>query len=360
MVVDDAKQEVLDAIQSRFPLVHDPYGQLAAELGLDRDEVKRAVVDLYADASIRRTGGSFDSRRLGYTSTLCALAVPGGPERVQAAADVCNRYTGITHNYGRENRYNLWFTLITPSPEVRARILAEIKRDSGCEDLLDMPALRIFKINGDFGRQQRALSGKADSIDSTLRREDKEVEAVPFDSGNPFDVALVRWAQDDMARSSEGEVLDFPFERGARQISAETREDATEEQVLLRLRQLRAARALRRFGAMVRHQVIGFGFNCMTAWDIPDEHVERAGMLLKEKVFVSHCYARPRQGLWSANIYAMIHAKTVEQESRQIAELEEALNEAGVPFNERFVLNTTHEYKKCSMRYFVGERTYGN
>ncbi|MDD5892764.1 MAG: hypothetical protein PUC67_00230, partial [Coriobacteriaceae bacterium] len=118
------KETVLGTIQSGFPIAPDPYGALAEQLGFGRDEVEKALLDLREEGLVRRIGASFDSKRLGYSSTLCALAVP--PERVDEVAAIINAYPGVTHNYLRENRYNIWFTLITRSAEDRARILGKI------------------------------------------------------------------------------------------------------------------------------------------------------------------------------------------------------------------------------------------
>ncbi|MDD2421921.1 MAG: Lrp/AsnC family transcriptional regulator, partial [Heliobacteriaceae bacterium] len=96
---------------------------------------------------IRRIGGVFDSRRLGYRATLCALKVP--PDRVDAVAAIVNGYPGVTHNYLREHEYNMWFTLIAPTAAKMAAIIAEIKARTGCE-LQNLPASRVFKIKVDL------------------------------------------------------------------------------------------------------------------------------------------------------------------------------------------------------------------
>ncbi len=54
----------------------------------------------------------FDSRRLGYASTLCAAKVP--EEKMQHFVEVVNGYPGVTHNYRRGHEYNVWFTFIAP------------------------------------------------------------------------------------------------------------------------------------------------------------------------------------------------------------------------------------------------------
>ena len=384
---DSLQQAVLDTIQSGFPLEADPYGVLANRFEASRDEIKDAVYGLCVAGGVRRVGASFDSRKLGYTSTLCALAVPGGEEEVFKAAEIVNVFPGVTHNYGRAHRYNMWFTLITRSLEQKHEILGIIREATGCDDLLDMPSIRKYKVSVDFGRhraadkkraggeEEAAQQKHAPSLNQSLDRTTREVQtasshrsdaskAAPEDSGEPFsadnafDVELVRWAQDDIARDEHGELIDDPYIAGATHLNAALgRSDIEPEHITARLAQLKAAGTIRRFGAMVRHQKIGFAHNSMTVWDIPDEVVDAAGELFASAHFVSHCYTRPRSATWPTNLYAMTHAQTAEELMSNIETLQVMLESQGIECRQYFALETTNEYKKVSMRYFLEEHT---
>jgi DNA-binding Lrp family transcriptional regulator len=141
---------VLDLIQSSFPLEHDPYGVMAVQLGTTRDEVLAAVEELRRSGTVRRMGASFASKKLGYSSSLCALAVPGDAAEVDRVAGIVNAYPGVTHNYLRDNRFNLWFTIIARGKAEIARILAEIQEEAGCGEALNLPATKLYKIRVDF------------------------------------------------------------------------------------------------------------------------------------------------------------------------------------------------------------------
>jgi DNA-binding Lrp family transcriptional regulator len=97
---------------------------------------------------IRRLGASFDSRGLGWTSTLCAMKVP--TSEIEKVAAVVSRHPHVTHNYERNHEYNLWFTVIAPSLEEVDRILGEIEDDSGHGPVRNMPMIKKFKIKVDF------------------------------------------------------------------------------------------------------------------------------------------------------------------------------------------------------------------
>lgn len=146
--LEDLDRAILNEIQSHFPLVARPYAEMGKKLGASEAEVLARVKNLHDAGIIRRIGANFTSRKLGYTSTLCAARVP--PEKLEQFAQVVNRYPGVTHNYLRKHRYNVWFTLIAESPERLAEILEEIRRASRVEDILSLPAKEIFKIKVDF------------------------------------------------------------------------------------------------------------------------------------------------------------------------------------------------------------------
>lgn len=104
---------------------------------------------------------------------------------------------------------------------------------------------------------------------------------------------------------------------------------------------------IRRFGAMVRHQRLGYKANAMSAWDIPEERVGEVGEALAEAVEVSHCYQRPRARNWDYNVFAMIHAAT-EAECEEIA----AALAQRVGVDSYSLLFSSREFKKVSMKYF--------
>lgn len=344
------EETVLGTIQSGFPIVPDPYGTLAEQLGLERGEVEKTLLDLRKEGLVRRIGASFDSKRLGYSSTLCALAAP--PERADEVAAIINAYPGVTHNYLRENRYNIWFTLITRSSEDRARILGQIVEQSGCGDLLDMPATKMYKIRVDFGKGhgKKATEAKAKAKDAgehvAGRFGAAATDARAFGGDDAFDVALVRWAQGDVAFDADGALVERPFEQGAALVGKQIGREVTENEVIARILELRALKAIRRFGAMVKHQKMGFAFNGMTVWNVDDGRLDEVGAAFAEKPYVSHCYTRLAKPTWPYKIYAMAHAQTQDELDGYVAELGE------IAQAEPLVLVSTKEYKKVSMRYF--------
>lgn len=145
--MDALDKQILDRIQSGFPLESRPYAALGAELGLTEAETLARVRALKERGIIRRLGANFQSKALGWRSTLCAAKVP--EEKMEAFVAAVNRHTGVTHNYLREHEYNVWFTFIGPSWEAVCATLDGITAETGIP-ILNLPAKRMFKIKVDF------------------------------------------------------------------------------------------------------------------------------------------------------------------------------------------------------------------
>ena len=146
--LDLTDSAILNRIQSDFPITPRPFLTVAEELGLTEEEVLDRVARLKADGIIRRIGGNLVPGKLGFVSTLCAASVPA--DKIDQFAEIVNRYPGVTHNYQRDNTYNVWFTFIAPSMNEIEKNLKQIAKDTGVIDILNLPATKVFKIRAEF------------------------------------------------------------------------------------------------------------------------------------------------------------------------------------------------------------------
>ena len=147
-LIDEMDRMILNEIQSHFPIEARPYQVLGEKVGCSEEEALQRVQDLKDREVIRRIGANCNSRKLGYTSTLCAAKVPF--RLMERFVEVVNSYMGVTHNYRRDHDYNIWFTLIAPSEEKIERILREIIELTEVGEVISLPAERLFKIQVDF------------------------------------------------------------------------------------------------------------------------------------------------------------------------------------------------------------------
>ncbi len=148
MILDDTDRRILNRIQTRFPITLRPYKTIAEDLGLTEDDVIDRIRKLKEKDVIRRIGGNFVPEKVGFVSTLCAARVP--EDAIDQFAAVVNRYNGVTHNYQRDHEVNIWFTFIAPSMAEIVANLAQISRQTGVGEILNMPATRVFKIKAKF------------------------------------------------------------------------------------------------------------------------------------------------------------------------------------------------------------------
>ncbi|MBI5251567.1 MAG: Lrp/AsnC family transcriptional regulator [Desulfomonile tiedjei] len=145
--MDYRDRELLNEIQAGFPVEPHPYRVLGQRLDMTETEVLDRVAGLKREGIIRRIGASINSRCVGYVSTLLAAEVPS--EKFQSFVQIVNACTGVTHNYERKHKFNVWFTLIASSQFEKERIIKNLSETTGVE-IVELPAKRIFKIRVDF------------------------------------------------------------------------------------------------------------------------------------------------------------------------------------------------------------------
>ncbi|MFT8352013.1 AsnC family transcriptional regulator [Clostridium saccharoperbutylacetonicum] len=142
--MDTIDKKLLNLMQNEIPIDKRPFKLLGEKLLLTENEVLERVNKLKNQGIIRRIGGIFNSRKIGYTSTLCAAKVP--ENRIDEVAACINDYYEVTHNYLREDEYNMWFTIITNSNENLNNILQEIKEKTALDQIISLPSVKLFKV----------------------------------------------------------------------------------------------------------------------------------------------------------------------------------------------------------------------
>lgn len=140
----ELERKVLNLIQKDFPVSSRPYRVIARQLEAEEEQVFEVVQKLKERKVIRRLGGFFDSKKMGFSSTLVALKV--APDHLEEVAKTVSSLESVTHNYQRSHAYNLWFTLIEPSKDdIKSRV-GFIAGLAGVEKIMELPAVRLFKI----------------------------------------------------------------------------------------------------------------------------------------------------------------------------------------------------------------------
>lgn len=146
--MDDIDRKLLNEIQSNFPLTQRPYKDLGIRLNCSEDNILKRIERLKKKGIIRRIGGNLDSQRIGFTTTLCAAKVPD--DTIEKFVRVVNEHPGVTHNYLRDHHYNIWFTFVAPNMKIINRYIDEIMKHTGIREILNLPAVKRFKIMVNF------------------------------------------------------------------------------------------------------------------------------------------------------------------------------------------------------------------
>jgi len=146
--MDAIDKKLLNILQKEFPLEERPYEAIARRCGIDEEEALLRIRRMKDEGIIRRIGAVFDGVKLGRVSTLCAARVP--EDKIDGFVRVVNANKGVTHNYRRDHEYNIWFTVSAAGADELQAFLRDVKEKTGVTDILDMRAVRVFKINASF------------------------------------------------------------------------------------------------------------------------------------------------------------------------------------------------------------------
>ncbi|GAA5535040.1 Lrp/AsnC family transcriptional regulator [Deinococcus aluminii] len=325
------REQLLNRIQRDIPIVQRPYRVIAEEVGLTEAEALDILREVKAEGVLRQVSAIFDTRTLGYQSSL--VAAEYDEDRLDAGAEIVSGHPGVSHNYKRNHSFNLWYTIaVPPESDLEAHVM-KLHELSGAKVTRLMPTLHLFKIGVEFD-----MSGK----------EDWNAKAKPQYTGadrnlgyqvTDLDRAFVLEFQKDLPVTEE------PYADACAALGL------TIDELAAHAQKMKAAGALRRVSAVFRHQKAGFTFNAMGVWAVPQEDVAEVGRRMAEFKAVSHCYLRPTYPEWPYTIFTMVHGRSKEEAFGKIAAIEQEVAQ-GI---DHAILYSTKEYKKVRLEFYKPE-----
>jgi DNA-binding Lrp family transcriptional regulator len=315
-------------------MVDQPYQAIGQQLGVGERETIDRLAELKRQNVVRQISAIFDTRRLGYQTTLVAFAYR--PEQLHQGALYINRHPGVSHNYAREGSYyNLWFTLAVPPGGSLESTIMSMAQETGAINHRIMPTIRFFKIGVNFDMVKEKSSAHNYSPDGFGQR----TPARDWDTAVPVseeDKRAIRQLQEDL------ELVSRPFDRMSGELGMDN------GQLFALVDDLQKRQLMRRYSAVLHHRRSGFRANAMIVWKVPPERSEEVGMTMARHSAVTHCYERPTFPDWQYTHFTMVHATTpggCEEIAREISET------TGI--TENLMLYSTREYKKTRVKYFV-------
>ena len=319
--------ELLSIIQKKFPLTKHPYEEIAKMIGSDEESVLKILQREKDDTIIRQISPIFDTKRLGYSSSLVAFVV--ADEDIDSAVEVINSHPGISHNYERDHAFNIWFTVaVAPDSKLGLeKTVAMIAKKVGAKDFIILPTLKMFKISVKLD-----TTGKDAKKEKVTKKVHKKLDLTPLHH------AIIRETQFDLP------IVHEPFSGVIEKL------DISYERLFEILEELKDAGVMRRFAGILNHRKAGFNANAMVVWDIDEKNGEDIGARAAEFSAVSHCYLRPKYKNWPYNLFTMIHGKTTEDTNAIIASIADEIEH-----KDKRPLYSTREFKKVRIKYYTPE-----
>jgi len=318
------KAELLSIIQKRFPLVPKPFAVIAEELESDEETIIKLISEEKKNKIIRQISPIFDTKRLGYSSSLVSFKVRR--EDIDNAVEVINAHPGVSHNYEREHTFNIWFTLAVP-PDSKFGLKKTVEilaKEANVMEYIMLPTLKLFKISVKLN-----TTGKDAKKEKVIKPNKKVIELTDLHH------RVIALAQNDIPIVSE------PFKAIVEELGL------TYDDFFAILNELKEAGVMRRFAGILNHRKAGFNANAMVVWDVDEERGEEIGEKAAEFSAVSHCYLRPKFPNWPYNLFTMVHGKTTEETNGIIREMANEIEH----FSRR-PLYSTREFKKVRIKYF--------
>ena len=325
--LDNLDKEILNEIQWTFPLTPKPFDDIAKKFGTSSEIIKERLINLKKIGVLRQLSAIFDTRRLGYKSSLIAMEIES--DKLEYVANQINRHPGVSHNYERDHQFNLWFTLAVPPGSDLKTEVDKFSILKGIKKVRMLPTIQLFKI----GVKLDMIDEKKHDVAPT--EEKKEIKNVKF-TPTEQDKEFIRELQKDM------EIIDRPF------LNSATKLGLTEDELFEKMKYYESIGVMRRFAAILRHREVGFTANGMIVWNVSNDKISEVGSKLGAFPQVSHCYQRPTYPDWPYSVFSMIHCKSEEEAEEMAKIIQNQIN-----IDDYKILFSTREFKKTRVEYFV-------
>ncbi len=321
------KDEILLRIQKNFPMEARPFETIANELNITEDEVIQILQEEKNNNVIRQTSAIFDTKRLGYKSSLVAFEID--EDKIDEAVKLLNSHPGISHNYERNHSFNIWFTIaIAPNSilglEPSVEILAKLTK---ANDFIILPTLKLFKI-----------AVKLDTTNKEKKKEKVKQKIYKNLDLTPYHYEIIKLLQQDISFVQE------PFKHVIETLNI------TYDELFSVMNEFIEAGVMRRFASILNHRKAGFNANAMVVWDIDEVNALEIGNEAASFSAVSHCYLRPKYENWKYNLFTMIHGKTPEDTQSVIDSIAKTID-----YKSNMALYSSREFKKIRIKYFSDE-----
>lgn len=146
--ISQLDKKIIRVLQDDFPLVAEPYKELAARVGISEEEFLERVRCLSEEKKIRKMGAVLRHREVGYSANvLCAWKVPA--ERLDEVASHMSGHPAVSHCYDRTTAegwpYNLYTMIHAFSRDECEAIAEQLEGETGIKERVMLYSKKEWK-----------------------------------------------------------------------------------------------------------------------------------------------------------------------------------------------------------------------
>lgn len=149
-MLDELDKKIISIMQDDFPLVAEPYREIADKLGISEEELLQRLQTYKQSGKIRKMGAVLKHREVGYAANgLCAWIVP--EDKIQETGVLFSKSTVVTHCYARVTQpgwpYNFYTMLHANTREQCNGIAKELAQQAGLTEYIMLFSTKEWKKN---------------------------------------------------------------------------------------------------------------------------------------------------------------------------------------------------------------------
>ncbi len=231
--------ELLMKLQYEFPLNRRPFDEISKILDMDTGQLLNIVKNLRERRIIRRLGAVLNYRARKLEAALVGLQVPD--PHVEDIAEFINNLGGVSHNFLREHKYNIWFVIKRRTLNDIVNIVRELVNRYRVKNYVILRSVKTYRLDVRFNLYRGISEAKrlreADSV-PTL----EEVTKLPIEI---------------LKELKDVPIVENPFDEICGKYGIDV------EQFLYEIRRLIELNVLRDFYAVLNQDLVNFKVNAM-------------------------------------------------------------------------------------------------
>lgn len=282
--LDQRDEELLNALEKGLPITSTPFAIIGQMTDMSEKEVIKRIFRYIESGVVRGLQVSLDARAVGCEVALVVARFE--PPSIERGARSISSHPGVSQNYRRNHRFNLWFTLCLPptSSLGMERTVDALRQLSEAEEMLLLPGRRQF------------VRGEENS--------GPENEYVP----NPEEISFIR------ALDEEIPLQPRPFDVLARRHGLER------DAFLAFVQRMNDEGRLTSTGPVIVRRPGRFSTAAMGIWAVEDRVEETARILSDHPSIASATIRDPREG-WPWNVFTIVQGSSVDECESAMLEL---------------------------------------